>query len=94
MRLKKFNELKKWDTDTKSVIDVENPLGTVGQLIEKLKQYDPNKKVAINVAEEPSEIIDIQEKLARECTGRGDSLVFTSGWDPDDEVVLIRGNQY
>jgi len=92
--IKKFNELREWDPDKRKTHFVENPLGTVGQLIEKLKQYDPDTKVAINVAEEPSEIIDIQERKAKNCTGRGDSLVFTADFDPEDDVILIGGNQY
>jgi hypothetical protein len=92
--IKKFNELRRWDPETRKPYVVDNPLGTVGQLIEKLKEYDPDKKVAVNVAEDPSEIIRIVERKARECTGKGDDLVMTADFDPDDDVVLIMGNQY
>jgi hypothetical protein len=94
MKIKKVDEMRKWDPTTRKSYTVENPLGTVGQLIEALKKYDPNTKVAINVREEPSEIMKIVETTAEECTGRGDGLVDTADWRPDDEVILIMGNQY
>jgi hypothetical protein len=47
--------------------------------------------VAVNVAEEPSEII---ETTAGQCTGRGDGLVMTADLAPDEKVILIQGNQY
>lgn len=94
MKIQKFNEMRKWDPDKRESYVIDNPLGTVGQLIDALKKYDPSTKVAVNVAEEPSEIIDIQERKAVDCTGRGDGLVMTADFDPDDDVILIRGNQY
>ncbi len=72
---------------------VDNPLATVGQLINYLKQFDENTKVAVNVAEEPSEI-EIIETTAEKCTGKGDGLVMTADWEPNEKVILIKGNQY
>ena len=94
MNIKRFNEMRKWDPVKKKSYVVDNPLGTVGQLIEALKMYNPNTKVAINVAEEPSEILEIEVRDAEECTGRGDGLVMTADLDPREAVVLIMGNQY
>ena len=74
MRIERFDEIRKWDPETRTSHVIENQLGTVGQLIEYLQQFDSTTKVAVNVAEEPSEIIDIQERLASDCTGRGDGL--------------------
>jgi antitoxin component YwqK of YwqJK toxin-antitoxin module len=61
---------------------------------EVIKQFDENTKVAVNVAEEPSEIIEIIETTAGQCTGRGDGLVMTADLAPDEKVILIQGNQY
>lgn len=94
MKLKRVDEMRKWDPTTKKSYTVENPLGTVGQLIEALKKYNPDTKVAISVAEEPSEIMEIVERIADDCQGRGDGLVMTADLDPDEQVVLIMGNQY
>ena len=94
MKLKRVDEMRKYDPTTRKSYTVENPLGTVGQLIEALKKYDPDTKVAVNVAEEPSEIFQIVETTAEECTGRGDGLVDTADWNPDEPVILIMGNQY
>lgn len=94
MKLKRVDEMRKWDPTAKKSYTVENPLGTVGQLIEALKKYDPNTKVAVNVAEEPSEIIEIEERIVADCQGRGDGLEMTADWDPDEQVILIMGNQY
>lgn len=69
-------------------------LETVGELIERLKKYDPNTKVAVNVAEEPSEILEIEETIVEDCTGRGDGLEYTTNWDKEEKVILIKGNQY
>lgn len=92
--IKKFNEMKKWNPQTKGYDTIDNPLSTVGQLIEYLKKFDENTKVAVNVAEEPSEIYEIVETIAKNCTGKGDSLVRTADWEPDEKVILIMGNQY
>ena len=94
MKLKKFNEMRKWNPETKSSYVVDNPLATVGQLINYLKQFDENTKVAVNVAEEPSEIYEIIETTAEKCTGKGDGLVRTADWAPEEKVILIKGNQY
>jgi hypothetical protein len=91
---KKINEMRRWDPTTKSSYVVDNPLSTVGQLIKYLEKFDYNTKIAINVAEEPSEIFEIIETTADRCTGRGDGLVMTADWDPNDKVILIKGNQY
>jgi hypothetical protein len=92
--IKKFNEMRKWNPETKKIDVVENPLGTVGQLIKYLEQFNPDTKVAINVAEEPSEIFEIVETTAERCAGRGDGLVITADWAPEEKVILIKGNQY
>lgn len=94
MKIKRFNEMKKWNQNTRTYETIDNPLATVGQLINYLKQFDENTKVAVNVAEEPSEIIEIIETTAGECTGRGDGLVMTADLAPDEKVILIKGNQY
>jgi hypothetical protein len=94
MKLKRVDEMRKWDSTAKKSYIVENPLGTVGQLIEVLKKFDPDTKVAINVAEEPSEIIEIEERIVSDCQGRGDGLEMTADWNPDEPVILIMGNQY
>jgi hypothetical protein len=88
--LKKFNEMEEWDLDG----NFDNPLSTVGQLINYLKKFDENTKVAVNVAEEPSEILEIVETTVGRCTGRGDSLSDTAGWSESEKVILIKGNQY
>lgn len=92
--IKKFNEMRKWNPQTKESEKIDNPLSTVGQLIDYLKRFDENTKVAVNVAEEPSEIYEIVETTAKRCTGRGDGLVITAEWAPDEKVILIKGNQY
>jgi hypothetical protein len=86
--MKKFNEFNK--------INESNGTGfeTVGQLIEFLSQFDKNTKVAINVAEEPSEILEIFETTVGECTGRGASLNDLTGWDPDEPIIMLNGEQY
>lgn len=94
MKLKRFNEMRKWNPETKSSYVVDNPLATVGQLINYLKQFDENTKVAVNFAEEPSEIYEIIETTAEKCTGKGDGLVRTADWAPEEKVILIKGNQY
>ena len=89
-----FVDMRKWDSVNKKSVVIDNPLGTVGQLINYLKQFDENTKVAVNVAEEPSEIYNIRETTAANCTGRGDGLVMTADWASDEKVILILGNQY
>ena len=41
---------RKWNPETNKVEETPTGLETVGELIERLKQYDPNTKVAVNVA--------------------------------------------
>ena len=94
MKLKRVNEMREWDPIEKKSYVVENPLGTVGQLIKYLSKFDSDTKVAINVAEEPSEIIKIKETTVSQCQGRGDGLETTADWDPEEKVILILGNQY
>ena len=86
--MKKFNEFNK--------INESNGTGfeTVGQLIEFLSQFDENTKVVINVADEPSDILEIFETSVGECSGRGDSLEDLTGWDPDEPVIMLKGEQY
>lgn len=84
---------RKWNPETNKVEETTG-LETVGELIERLKQYDPNTKVAVNVAEEPSEIFEIVETKVEDCRGRGDGLEYTTSWDKEEKVILIKGNQY
>ena len=92
MKIKRFNE----DTDYGYGYGYDNSfkIVTVGDLINALKKYDADKRVAINVAEEPSIVFDIQERKAEECYGRSGDLAALYDIDPDDDVILIRGNQY
>ena len=85
---------RKWNTETNKVEETPTGLETVGELIERLKQYDPNTKVAVNVAEEPSEIFEIVETKVEDCRGRGDGLEYTNSWDKEEKVIVIKGNQY
>ncbi len=85
---------RKWNQETNKIEEIPTGLETVGELIERLKQYDPNTKVAVNVAEEPSEIFEIVETKVEDCRGRGDGLEYTTSWDKEEKVILIKGNQY
>ena len=85
---------RKWNPETNKVEETPTGLETVGELIERLKQYNPNTKVAVNVAEEPSEIFEIVETKVEDCRGRGDGLEYTTSWDKEEKVILIKGNQY
>jgi hypothetical protein len=85
---------RKWNSETKQMDETPTGLETVGELIERLKQYDPNTKVAVNVAEEPSEIFEIEETIVEDCRGRGDGLEYTTNWDKEEKVILIKGNQW
>jgi len=89
-----INEGKIWNPVTKKTEWTTTGFETVGQLIEHLKKYDTNTKVAVNVAEEPSEIFEIEERIVEDCQGRGDGLDMTTNWDPNEKVILISGNQY
>jgi len=86
--------IRKWNDETNQMEVTPTGLETVGELIEMLKKYDPQTKVAVNVAEEPSEIFNIEETTVANCRGRGDGLEFTTNWDKDEKVILIKGNQY
>jgi len=88
-----FKEAIKYNSETNKY-EKATGLETVGELIEKLKQYDPNTKVAVNVAEDPSQIIEIEETIVEDCRGRGDGLEYTTSWDKEEKVILIKGNQY
>lgn len=84
MKIKKLNEMS----------DSENLVDTVGQLIEYLKQYDLDTKVAVSVAEEPSPIVKIDNTIVRHCSGRGEDLEYLVDWERNESVILIGGNQY
>ena len=85
MKIKKFNE------------ELRNPkkdVETVGELIDYLKQYDLDTKVAVSVAEEPSPIVSVKSTVVKHCPGRGDDLEYLVDWDRNENVILIGGNQY
>jgi predicted transcriptional regulator len=93
-KIEELEEALLYNSETHKYEQTPTGLETVGELIERLKQYDPNTKVAVNVAEEPSEIFEIVETKVEDCRGRGDGLEYTTSWDKEEKVILIKGNQY